>query len=519
MKKITLPKFCAFSLAEALITLLIVCLITLASVPILTKKKRTLEQIPHGEWTCILNENGQHESWSQDSPTPVINNSYCEFVPPERAQNFIIKAVGGGGGGGAGFSELKLDALYPGESKTFDFIANNKYHIALIGAGGGGGGGNKERGGTRAHGGGSGAAVSFDFTPTYNISYSISVGNAGTGGHGDDGKHSGGDGSNGGDTSFGGMVFAGGGTGGMAIQYDGAGSACKTIKASLKCFSYGTNWQSHPECINNTGYGCGGAYKLSDPSGNLKITNVKSINGTDGTRDASGRTTGYYSAYIGEQLLQPTYSFPWPSRGESGNLASMKAGSIGMGGYGGQGKNSSGTSGMGGYAAVKSDVLVAGRAGEAAQMVLYPATTLDGKIRIVIGKGGKGGKNKYQYNNHTQTEPTDGEITKVGDLFNAPCGRAGENKVIFPSSTTASIAVGTDGPVSGIENDETPSYGGRSLNGESVSTSDAEIVTAFGGGGGGGGAMRSSDYSTASYSNVYSGDGADGGNGKVIITW
>ena len=48
--------------------------------------------------------------------------------------------------------------------------------------------------------------------------------------------------------------------------------------------------------------------------------------------------------------------------------------------------------------AVKSDVLVAGRAGEAAQMVLYPATTLDGKIRIVIGKGGKGGKNKYQYN-------------------------------------------------------------------------------------------------------------------------
>lgn len=68
-------------------------------------------------------------------------------------------------------------------------------------------------------------------------------------------------------------------------------------------------------------------------------------------------------------------------------------------------------------------------------------------------------------------------------MFNAPCGRAGENKVIFPSSTTASIAVGTDGPVSGIENDETPSYGGRSLNGESASTSDAEIVTAFGGGG------------------------------------
>lgn len=496
MKKITLPKFCAFSLAEALITLLIVCLITLASVPILTKKKRTLEQIPHGEWTCILNENGQHESWSQDSPTPVVNNSYCEFVPPERAQNFIIKAVGGGGGGGAGFSELKLDVLYSGESNTFDFIANNKYHIALIGAGGGGGGGNKERGGTRAHGGGSGAAVSFDFTPQYNISYSIHVGSGGSGGPGDNGKHSGTNGSNGGDTSFGGMVFAGGGIGGEAIRYNGGGSDC-----------YGS------------GLGCGGKYNYSDPSGNLKITNVRSVNGKNGTRDPRGATTSYYSYYIGEQLLKPTYSFPWPSKGVNGNLESMKAGSIGMGGYGGQGKSSAGTSGMGGYAAVKGDVLSAGRAGESAQMVLYPATTLEDKIRIVIGKGGKGGKNKFTSSAHTQTDPEDGVLTKVGDLFNAPPGRAGENMAIHPSSATATFIAGTDGPVSGIVNDEAPSYGGRSVKGAADTTSNAEVVTSFGGGGGGGGALRSTEYGSVTYSNVYSGDGADGGNGKVIITW
>ena len=38
MKKI--KNFKAFSLAEALVTLLIVCLITIASIPIITKKKR-----------------------------------------------------------------------------------------------------------------------------------------------------------------------------------------------------------------------------------------------------------------------------------------------------------------------------------------------------------------------------------------------------------------------------------------------------------------------------------------------
>ena len=40
-----------------------------------------------------------------------------------------------------------------------------------------------------------------------------------------------------------------------------------------------------------------------------------------------------------------------------------------------------------------------------------------------------------------------------------------------------------------------------------------------GGGGGGGGAKRSTAYGTSSYNHTYSGDGADGGNGKVIIKW
>ena len=104
MNKIFLTKRFGFSLAEALITLLIVCIITLASVPVLTKKKRKMSDAPHGQWTCEYNEAGKHISYSQDAPTPV-EGDYCEFVPPARATNFTIQAVGGGGAKGSSGAE------------------------------------------------------------------------------------------------------------------------------------------------------------------------------------------------------------------------------------------------------------------------------------------------------------------------------------------------------------------------------------------------------------------------------
>ena len=43
----------AFSMAEALITLLIVCIIVLASVPVITKKRRNMDN-SHGKYLCTL---------------------------------------------------------------------------------------------------------------------------------------------------------------------------------------------------------------------------------------------------------------------------------------------------------------------------------------------------------------------------------------------------------------------------------------------------------------------------------
>lgn len=56
-----------FSLAEALITLLIVCLITLATVPVLTKKRRDTVDTGSGKWICTMNSQGQHVYWNSQT--------------------------------------------------------------------------------------------------------------------------------------------------------------------------------------------------------------------------------------------------------------------------------------------------------------------------------------------------------------------------------------------------------------------------------------------------------------------
>lgn len=527
MKKNIFPKMHihAFSLAEALITLLIVCIITLASIPVLTKKKRNLDSVPHGQWTCEYNEEGQHISYSQDSPTPVAGD-YCEFIPPARATNFTIQAVGGGGGGGAGYSELKLDTLYPGDNRTVDFLANNIYEILLIGAGGGGGGGNDERGGTRGYGGGSGASVYFKFTPQYNISYSIDVGRGGAGGHGDDGGHSAGSGEHGGDTTFGGMVIAGGGRGGEGVQYDRGPRGCLwvgpmgfTKNSFCEEGKSGFEWGPDGKCKRVTGKGCEGKYTMSDPTGNFKMTDTKSKNGNKSDQ-STAMTKANYSSLGVTNLLQASASYPKSGSTLSTNKTYLEDNYGGAGGIGGQGKSASGTSGYGGYAAVKADILMAGSAGRPSETRIFPVATIDAKgIKVTLGKGGKGGKNVFTSYSHTMQEPTDGTATVVGDILTATGGEAGENQKIFPDSTTSNFVAGEDGATAGIDTDKGPSYGGRSVDGISAADSNATPALAPGGGGGGGGAKRATGYGATAYSTVYSGDGADGANGKVIIKW
>lgn len=211
----------AFSLAEALITLLIVCLITLASIPVLTKKKRSATQGPHGKYYCTLNSTSDYVEFYSQSPHGDINNpdtwslvkstkeqdtvSYigedgqvrtkvrnkCVFIAPLNARNFNVTVIGGGGGGHDGSVEYK-EIFKKDTAGSGTFLANSDYsdYYDLILIAGGGGGGGSPRDWNNGHagvggGGASGAVVKIaNLYLQKNATYQYTVGAGGAGLHG-----------------------------------------------------------------------------------------------------------------------------------------------------------------------------------------------------------------------------------------------------------------------------------------------------------------------------------------------
>lgn len=138
-----------FSLAEALVTLLIVCLITIASIPILTKKVREKKEEHHGVYACYWNgDNLIARSVVDDQ---VIDGSVmfdseenrngCVFNPPPNAKNFVVTIVGGGGGGAASAASSGNYYKYFTDKGEHTFVTPymGLYEFLVVGGGGGGG--------------------------------------------------------------------------------------------------------------------------------------------------------------------------------------------------------------------------------------------------------------------------------------------------------------------------------------------------------------------------------------------
>ena len=182
----------AFSLAEALITLLIVCLITLASIPVLTKKKRTLNTT-HGSWICTIDENDQHVIYSSTTNawTPSGQINKCTFVPPINARNFEVTIVGGGGGGASGYTE-RNKKIYRSNSNGhaltdyFTAQADGQYEFIVIGGGGQGGDRKNDKDRCKENPGGPGGSGGFNhgfLNLVKGRTYTIVAGAGGTGGN------------------------------------------------------------------------------------------------------------------------------------------------------------------------------------------------------------------------------------------------------------------------------------------------------------------------------------------------
>lgn len=102
MKKIYREKFAiykGFSLAEALITLLIICVIAIASAPVITKKHRAKLNLPHGVYACYWNGDNLVAKYSindKESDGKVVYDSEegrygCEFNPPTEQKTLLLR--------------------------------------------------------------------------------------------------------------------------------------------------------------------------------------------------------------------------------------------------------------------------------------------------------------------------------------------------------------------------------------------------------------------------------------------
>lgn len=166
----------AFSIAEVLVTMLVVALVVVMSTPVITRKKVNANaRVEGGYWECKLNSSGRHVS---SDGTGADN---CVFTPPEGAREYSILVIGGGGGGAAGSdNNFRLSSF--GQPVTGEIPVDAKYKWLLVG-GGGGGASNNNSVTVAACNGGAGGFASGELQLQKGTQVHLSAGAGGSGGY------------------------------------------------------------------------------------------------------------------------------------------------------------------------------------------------------------------------------------------------------------------------------------------------------------------------------------------------
>lgn len=464
-----------FSLAEALITLLIISVVV-AMTTVMVGKNRKFKKAGQDEntWTCSI-VNGVHTvggSGANGAALPGTGSSdgnSCTFIPPKGVSQFYVTAIGGGGGGASGSSSSNMaQAKEPNVPISFMPPISGPYYVAVIGGGGGGGG--KKRGKAPTQGGGAGGVMAGIVNLKAGTTYRLNVGNGGSGG---DKGHSGHSGQ---ESSFVGgdlRLIGKGGGGGYGVF--GIGSR----KASA---------------YNDDGSQSGQGGGFVGPSGH------KGENAPWG--DAVAIPPGYVCAAR-------------PVAGGSSNCVvpdlNVKLGLsledimhvYGRGGMGTDNKQRGGD-GLPGYVKALYSSIFSGEGGRAGMQSYYVYKRNPGETKVVIGKGGKGAQDDNE-------DGKEGSSSRFGERVIAAGGEGGrkEFKDASIADPNPKVEGGTGGfspapkDLAGYDFSD-PLGGLAGTNG----TVNGLGFNAPGSGGGGGGA------NAAAY-----GKGADGADGIVIVTW
>ena len=154
-----------FTLGETLISLLIIAILSVVSVPAFKKLKETREAgVDKNSWAAVYEndelvvyKNGTAVTYAT-SPADFVDANTPKFIPPSGVNKFNVTVIGGGGGGAAGVSTPGVSKKYFAgtNAEEYKFIPpyDGLYRIIAIGGGGGAGGGAPLCSGVDGHSGG-----------------------------------------------------------------------------------------------------------------------------------------------------------------------------------------------------------------------------------------------------------------------------------------------------------------------------------------------------------------------------
>ena len=539
MKNILFRRYAGFSLAEAMITILIIGIIALLSVPIAKKIEKKQDQL-HGKWICTINKAGQHVMWQKGFPGDSSNpetwqatGNSCTFNAPLKARNFSIQAIGGGGGGAAGVSGLDV--------KTDSFNVKNYGIYRMVAVGAGGAGGMSEcdlyyfdvtqmrqemNDWFGRAGGGGGGGVGYATVEIGPETYQIQM-QKGNAVNNTSDKWGG---SKGGDSYIkrlysGGskyIIYATGGEGGQPLQ-NICSEYYKDRRKEKKTAGYG---------------GANGTAKFEDS------TNIYKAKGTYADTKSRDRCRGYMTNGSYANCYGYNHSLSMANRYLSGTQNYQQFINTSMDVLPGRGGNTGATNnrceyghncGGGTYSSHRgtmtrsnegfviavTDLIMAGGAGKTAQRTngqeFYPSFPSK-QLIVTIGKGGAGGV----------ADSASGTTVDENTSINGEKGGStiiGNNWLIFEGGeggTSQSVVAGKSSP--GGNGEKTPivmrnapdiALGGLSDKNGNLNTSlsvDGQTALGFGTGGGGGGVLVSDDE-------IITGNGGNGAPGYVIIEW
>ena len=565
-----------FSLAEALISLLIVCIITLASIPVITKKHRERKNVSKGMYACY---------WNGDQlvARSVINNQIkteqtrwdaeegrmgCVFTPPGNAKNFVVTIIGGGGGGaGSGTVSGNYMKKYT-EPGTFSYTTTRAglYRLLAVGGGGGGGGGISSGIDHRACTGTTGGLVYSQVILPKDLNMTIIVGESGTGGQNSVVQPNLG--------SIGGgslirfnqnlqtkSMIAGGGGSGCAIVsmqqiicylkikgFTSLGNMRNIDTGRISCSTGRSTWNQYASSVYSS--------SASESSSNIDGARVvrgsrpgplsSSDNQNDSHRFRLLSALTDYNDMFGITFNEVTKKTTGVCRfGNIRNTVLCKtyenhygAGGGGGGEYGNV--EFSAQDGMNGFVGISYKPVLAGLGGKAGKVLQIPYSEMSSGTMLFPGKGGTGGSysstlsNRPSHLNVGRNSRTAGNDGQASYIKNGTPVLGGEGaSAIDPRDESTysqninanNMPVGGDGEMSNVLTvSKAKIYGGlsgtnTSANGQTGTVfRNGAMISSFkniygAGSGGGGGAI------TINGTNFGYGSGGNGSSGLVFIQW